>query len=142
MQFHMNKLLYPGADSPGTEASRSSLLNTQYHVHQVGITITYIYIYIDIHKSFLLSQTSESVTFSISHNLRLYSQTRLSLLGAQGELPVQPDWPFSRRQSSAAAHQSEGLILVRMTNVPSPDVRTCQTSRTPYHYTSNITLKV
>ena len=70
-------------------------------------------------------------------------QIRPFLSRAPGQLSVSPHSCFSRRQASAAAHQSAGLILVCMSSVTLlSHVRTCQTSRRPYHYTSSITLKV
>ena len=163
----MHKLPYPRAATPGDEASRSSLLITQYHVHHVGITITYIFLHLQVlssvsnicqprwlsgmrhshvhslmiarrslcpeklgsnpgpgsngikfsgwhghycdketlspNKPNQLSQTSESVTFSISHYLSdTFASTSVSVKSS-GRTARAADWPlFLPPQSSAA----------------------------------------
>ena len=54
----------PGATSPGDESSISSLLITQYHVHYVGITITYIISHLQVLSSILNISSRHSYYFT------------------------------------------------------------------------------
>ena len=101
------------------------LQDPRYYSHSIMsiMLASQLHIYFGIYKSFLLSQTSESVTFSISHySTDIFASTSVSELGANCP-PSQPRaladsnlqrWgPISGPGSSA---------LVRMSNAPSPDV--------------------
>ena len=168
IQCHMHKLPYPRAASPGDEASRSSLLITQYHIHHVGITITYIFLHLQVlfsvsnicqsrwlsgmrrshlhslmiarrslchcvifglawsryvhycdketlspNKPNQLSQTSESVTFSISHYLSdTFASRSVSVKSSGRTAPCSRLAPFPPSAIFSGGAHSAGLVLV------------------------------